>query len=71
MNHSYDSEVDVLCFQFSNEPIDESDEVEPGVIVDYDKNGNVVSIELLDSSTLNFSQLMHKLTAATVSAGCN
>ncbi len=48
----YDPQVDVLRIRFKNAPIEESDEVEPGVILDYDETGNVVGIELLDASAL-------------------
>jgi len=34
--------VDVLRILFSNQAIEESDEDKPGVIIDYDKNGNIV-----------------------------
>ena len=46
----YDPEVDVLRITFSNAPIEESDEEKPGIILDFDKSGNVVSIEVLDAS---------------------
>ena len=46
----YDPEVDVLRILFSNAPIEESDEEKPGVILDFDKDGNVVGIEILDAS---------------------
>jgi uncharacterized protein YuzE len=46
----YDTEVDVLRLLFSNGPIEESDEDKPGVIIDYDKDGNVVGMEILDAS---------------------
>jgi uncharacterized protein YuzE len=42
--------VDVLRILFSNAPIEESDEDKPGVIIDYDKDGNVVGMEILDAS---------------------
>ncbi|GEM_PF-62469 len=50
MKVKYDPEVDVLRILFSNAPIEESDEDKPGVILDYDKKGNVVGIEILDAS---------------------
>jgi uncharacterized protein YuzE len=46
----YDPEVDVVNIVFNNSAVDESDESKPGIILDYDKKGNVVSIEILDAS---------------------
>lgn len=46
----YDPEVDVLRILFSSAPIEESDEDKPGVILDYDKGGNIVGMEILDAS---------------------
>ncbi|MBM3745858.1 MAG: DUF2283 domain-containing protein [Acidobacteria bacterium] len=50
MKVRYDPEVDVLSIVLSDAPVEESDEEKPGVILDYDKNGNVVGIEILDAS---------------------
>lgn len=50
MKVTYDPEVDVLRIILSNTPIEESDEDKPGVILDYDKDGNVVGMEILDAS---------------------
>ncbi|PYL35622.1 MAG: hypothetical protein DMF38_04285 [Verrucomicrobia bacterium] len=47
---TYDPEVDVLRILFRNAPIEESDEDKPGVILDYDKEGNVVGLEVLNAS---------------------
>jgi uncharacterized protein YuzE len=46
----YDPETDILRVTFSNVPVDESDEDKPGVILDYDKDGNIVGLEILDAS---------------------
>ncbi len=50
MKVTYDPEVDVLRILLSNAPIEESDENKPGVILDYDKDGNVVGLEVLEAS---------------------
>jgi uncharacterized protein YuzE len=47
---TYDSEIDVLRILLSDAPIEESDEDKPGVILDYDKDGNVVGLEVLQAS---------------------
>jgi len=49
-NSSYNPEDDILRLLWSDTPIEESDEVEPGVILDYDADGNVVGIEVLNAS---------------------
>ncbi|MCX6844925.1 MAG: DUF2283 domain-containing protein [candidate division WOR-3 bacterium] len=50
MRITYDQEVDVLSIVFSGAKIQESDEDKPGVVLDYDKDGNVVGIEILNAS---------------------
>jgi uncharacterized protein YuzE len=46
----YNPLVDVLRILFSKTPIEESDEDKPGIIFDYDKDGNIVGMEILDAS---------------------
>ena len=50
MEIRYDKEVDILVVTFSKNSIVESDEEKPGVILDYDENGGIVSIEIMDAS---------------------
>lgn len=49
-NASYNPEDDILRLLWSENKISESDEVEPGVILDYDEAGGVVEVEILDAS---------------------
>ncbi len=50
MKITYDPTVDVLRIFFADREIEESDEEKPGVILDYDKNGNIVGMEILEAS---------------------
>jgi uncharacterized protein YuzE len=46
-----DRENDALYFRLDETEIVESEEVQPGVILDFDKDGRVVGVEMLDIST--------------------
>ncbi len=46
----YDQEVDVPRIIFSAAQVQESDEDKPGIILDYDGDGNIVGLEVLDAS---------------------
>ena len=50
MNIKYDKEADAMYLKFSDAEVAESDEDTPGIIIDYDKDGKIVGIELLDAS---------------------
>ena len=50
MKVTYDQEVDVMRIVFSDAPIEESDEDKPGVILDYDREGKLVGVEILMAS---------------------
>jgi len=50
MKVQYNAEVDVLSIVFSENAVEQSDEDKPGLILDYDKFGNVVGVGILDAS---------------------
>jgi uncharacterized protein YuzE len=51
MKVSYDSRTDTLSVILKdNASIAESDEDKPGIILDYDDHGDLVSLEILDAS---------------------
>ncbi len=51
MKVSYDPKTDTLSFILKeNTRVAESDEEKPGVILDYDDCGNLISMEILDAS---------------------
>ena len=47
MKITYDKEVDVLYIKIKEVDIVESEETDKNVIVDYDKDGGIVGIEIL------------------------
>lgn len=52
MKVAYDPTTDILSIVLRDDrAVAESDEDKPGVILDYDNEGNLVSLEVLDAST--------------------
>lgn len=50
MKVTYDADTDTLTVVFRDVPIAESDEDKPGIVLDYDEAGELVSLEVLDAS---------------------
>ena len=61
MKLSVDKEADALYLRLDDSPIVESEEVSPGVVLDYNESNEVVGVEMLNlskcSSSLNLSAL--------------
>ena len=61
MKLNVDREADALYLPLDDSPIVESEEVSPGVVLDYNESNEVVGVEMLHlskrSSTLNLSAL--------------
>lgn len=65
MRITVDSEQDALYFRLDESDIVDSEEVQPGVILDYDKNHQVVGIELLHMSRQVIADMMKSVLIET------
>jgi len=50
MKFKYDKEVDIIYITLTDQSVAESDEDKPGMIIDYDADGNIVGMEILNAS---------------------
>ena len=62
MEFSFDKIANALYLRFSNEEIQESDEIAKGIIVDYGKSEQLVGVEILNFTdrNLNLNDLVQK-----------
>ena len=52
MRVTYDPKYDVLYLKFSEEKIADTVEVAEGVLIDYGEGGEMIGIEVIDTSSL-------------------
>ncbi|MGN7293282.1 DUF2283 domain-containing protein [Rhizobium sp. SAFR-030] len=45
----YDAAADAAYIRFSTEPVSESEEVAAGIVLDYDHDGRIVGLEVLNA----------------------
>ncbi len=66
MRLKVDHKDDVLYFRLNESAIVESEEIKPGVIIDYDADDNVVGIEILGLSKRVPKEMLKVLQFETV-----
>jgi uncharacterized protein YuzE len=65
MKSHYDVETDALYLRFAEAPVSESEEVRPGIVFDFDADGRIVAVEILDATEhLSRGTDLTKLAAA-------
>ncbi len=50
MKLEYDPAADALYVRLNDQPIIESEQIKPGIVLDYDEAGNVVGVEVPSAS---------------------
>lgn len=56
----YDPKANAAYIRFSAEHVEESEEVAPGIVLDYDAEGRIVGLEVLDARAHLPSELLTK-----------
>jgi uncharacterized protein YuzE len=64
MKLRYNQAADALYVRFSNDPVTDSEETQPGVVFDFDAEGRIVAIELLDARSKLAPAAIQDLMAA-------
>lgn len=64
MKLDYDDKADALYLRFSDARVVESEETRPGLVLDFDSEGHIVAIELLDARRQLDSKALASLQAA-------
>ena len=61
MKLEFDPVADAAYFEISSSDVEVTKEIEPGIIVDYDKDGHIVGIEVLSVSRRGISESISKV----------
>ncbi len=61
MKLEFDPVADAAYFEISLAVVEKTREIEPGIIVDYDKDGHVVGVEVLSVSKRGISESIDKV----------
>ena len=61
MKHKVDQNADALYLSLTDAPASRSEEVSPGIIVDYDEHDQVVGVEMLHLSKRAPGTEVHRL----------
>jgi uncharacterized protein YuzE len=57
---TYDAEVDAAYIRFSSQKVRESEEVAQGIVLDYDAEGRIVGMEVLEAKRHLSSDVLTK-----------
>ncbi|BBM68502.1 DUF2283 domain-containing protein [Rhodothermus marinus] len=69
MRLKIDEQADALYLALSDQPVAYTEEVAPGILLDYNKDGQVVGIELLYLSRRVATEELRRLLFESVPAG--
>jgi uncharacterized protein YuzE len=61
MKLDFDPIADAAYFEISSTEVETTEEVEPGIIVDYDQDGHMVGIEVLSVSKRSMVERLDKV----------
>jgi uncharacterized protein YuzE len=64
MRTEYDPEANALYVRFSDDDVDHTEEVRPGIIIDFDARGHVIGIEMLGADKILTEAALKSLAAA-------
>jgi len=66
MRLKVDKESDALYLRLDEAAVEESEEVQPGIVLDYDAAGNVIGVEILNLSKRVAPERLRVLQLETV-----